>query len=194
MNIRHVIILISALPGLFLATGCCSSRFVFLNVGKYDSIARKAIAESHPEVDPSKLERRRFEYEDNRVWRYPHSTRVINIIYYEQMIPYIITFLLRFPERFQPTIFHLNKTVQSGECRQALTLTTFQKTKSNKWLHRTAHQLQNQRVWTLSKLIPSLTLNGVRRPVNPDVHMAEGMSTGQSSPVFHIQSFFGSGI
>ena len=27
-----------------------------------------------------------------------------------------------------------------------------------------------------------------------DVHMAEGMSTGQSSPVFHIQSFFGSGI
>lgn len=82
MNIRHIFILFSSLPCLFLATGCCSSRFVFLNVAKYDSIARKAIAESHPEVDPSKLERRRFEYEDNRVWRYPDSTRVLNFIYY----------------------------------------------------------------------------------------------------------------
>ena len=82
MNIRHVVILISAISGLFLTTGCCSSRFVFLNVGKYDSIARKAITESHPEVDPSKLERRRFEYEDNLVWQYPHSTRVLNFIYY----------------------------------------------------------------------------------------------------------------
>jgi hypothetical protein len=30
--------------------------------------------------------------------------------------------------------------------------------------------------------------------LNADVHMAEGTSRGQSSPVFHIQSFFGSGI
>jgi hypothetical protein len=44
----------------------------------------------------------------------------------------------------------------------------------NKALHRTAHK--------------------VRCPVNADVHMAEGKSTGQSSPVFHIQSGFGSGI
>ena len=34
----------------------------------------------------------------------------------------------------------------------------------------------------------------VASPQNADVHMAEGTSRGQSSPVFHIQSFFGSGI
>lgn len=33
-----------------------------------------------------------------------------------------------------------------------------------------------------------------RLSLNADVHMAEGTSRGQSSPVFHIQSFFGSGI
>ena len=41
---------------------------------------------------------------------------------------------------------------------------------------------------------PQHTTSYVRCPVSPDVHMAEGMSTGQSSSVFHIQSFFGSGI
>ena len=44
----------------------------------------------------------------------------------------------------------------------------------NKALHRTAHK--------------------VRCPVNADVHMAEGKSMGQSSPVFHFQSFLGSEI
>jgi hypothetical protein len=82
MTVRHVIILIPALAGLFLATGCRSTRFVFLNVGKYDSIARRAIADAHPGVDPHKLDRRRFEFEDNRVWRYPDSTLVLNFKYY----------------------------------------------------------------------------------------------------------------
>ena len=83
MNNRHNIIgLLAILSVLLWTTGCCSPRFILLNVGKYDSIARKAIADAHPGVDPDKLDCRRFEYEDNRVWRYPNSTRVINIVYY----------------------------------------------------------------------------------------------------------------
>ena len=38
------------------------------------------------------------------------------------------------------------------------------------------------------------TLHKVSGPLNRDVHMAEGMSMGHSSPVFHIQSGFGSGV
>ena len=38
------------------------------------------------------------------------------------------------------------------------------------------------------------TRHKVSGPLTRDVHMAEGTSRGQSSPVFHIQSFFGSGI
>ena len=38
------------------------------------------------------------------------------------------------------------------------------------------------------------TLHKVSGPLTPDVHMAEGKSTGQSGPVFHLQSFLGSEI
>ena len=81
-NRQNIIGLLAILSVLLLTTGCCSPRFVFLNVGKYDSIARKAIADSHPGVAPDKLDCRRFEYEDNRVWRNPDSTILWHFVYY----------------------------------------------------------------------------------------------------------------
>ena len=57
-------------------------RFTWVDFRTYDALARAAVAGQNPGVVAEGLECRRFEYEDNRVWRHPESTRVYHFTYY----------------------------------------------------------------------------------------------------------------